>query len=338
METMARIALLPIFAPLPQGQWRGKTIQTVTMTDASDKLACRPRGGSSLLRHLFSAGCDPAQSTPDVRRHEMRSHLVFTFLALLPALACATFYLGSRLPLLAIVAAATALLCELMFALVRHKPGNGGGIVYALLLVLMVPATTPIWMIVLGTAVGTVFAKEVFGGTGSHLFCPALVGKAFLVFSYPLAMKGPSFSSMLLFEGDPNAWLVCSVVIILCALPLVAARRSNVRIIGAALLGAVCAGIILQQNNALPFDSILEMFGADSLLFGACLLVCDPATSPRDDEAKWLHGLMIGVLAVFMRAFSTYTEAMMSAVLIANVFAPTLDILAGISLSRRAEP
>jgi Na+-translocating ferredoxin:NAD+ oxidoreductase RnfD subunit len=84
----------------------------------------------------------------------------------------------------------------------------------------------------------------------------------------------------------------------------------------------------MQTFGKLPFESIIEIFLANSTVLTICLVACDPAISPRHDEAKWLYGLMIGALTVLMACFTPYAEAAMSAVLVANLFAPTLDILA----------
>ena len=61
---------------------------------------------------------------------------------------------------------------------------------------------------------------------------------------------------------------------------------------------------------------------------GAVLLAPDPACSPRDKGAAWLYGMLIGTLAILMRSFSNYTECMMTAVLLGNLFAPLLDAAA----------
>ena len=65
-----------------------------------------------------------------------------------------------------------------------------GFLVSGMLIPMIVPVDTPLWMIVLATAFAVVFAKEVFGGTGYNIFNVALVTRAFLFFAYPAAMSG----------------------------------------------------------------------------------------------------------------------------------------------------
>jgi len=66
-------------------------------------------------------------------------------------------------------------------------------------------------------------------------------------------------------------------------------------------------------------------------LLGACILACDPAGSPYDKPGKALYGLLIGALAVLMRCKSNYTEAMLFAVLLGNVFSPVINSLSMMS-------
>ena len=65
-----------------------------------------------------------------------------------------------------------------------------GFLVSGILIPMIVPVDTPLWMIAVATAFAVIFAKEVFGGTGYNVFNVALVTRAFLFFAYPTAMSG----------------------------------------------------------------------------------------------------------------------------------------------------
>jgi Na+-transporting NADH:ubiquinone oxidoreductase subunit B len=65
-----------------------------------------------------------------------------------------------------------------------------GFLVSGMLIPLIVPVDTPLWMIAVATAFAVIFAKEVFGGTGYNIFNVALVTRAFLFFAYPASMSG----------------------------------------------------------------------------------------------------------------------------------------------------
>ena len=79
---------------------------------------------------------------------------------------------------------------ELVFAVVRKHEINEGFLVTGLLFPLTLPPTIPLWQVALGISFGVVIGKEVFGGTGMNIFNPALIGRAFLFFSYAPQMSG----------------------------------------------------------------------------------------------------------------------------------------------------
>lgn len=79
---------------------------------------------------------------------------------------------------------------EFMVAQWKKEEIQEGFLVSGMLIPMIVPIDTPLWMIALATAFAVVFAKEVFGGTGYNIFNVALVTRAFLFFAYPAAMSG----------------------------------------------------------------------------------------------------------------------------------------------------
>ena len=273
---------------------------------------------------ISDAGRPGAPGLPSARA--VRRYLVAAALGAAPCLAALTYYFGSDVGSMVAVAAIAAAVVEVLFAVLRKRPAGGGGLVFAVLFVLVVPPGIPLWMVAAGSAFGVFFGKEVFGGAGHHIFCPVLVGKAFLVFSYPQVVKGSHFGSML-GSGEPEAWLVCGGVTLLGAAAMIAARRSNWQILAAIIVTGLGFGWLMQVLGQLPFDSPFHMVAADGFLFGACFLACDPAGSPSTHAGKWLYGILIGLAAVMIRCFSTHTEAMMSAVLLGNLAAPALDAL-----------
>ncbi len=101
------------------------------------------------------------------------------------------FLLGSRyvLPII-IVSYGVGFFWEILFAVVRRHQISEGFLVTGLLFPLTLPATIPLWQVALGISFGVVIGKEVFGGTGRNFLNPALTGRAFLFFSYPLSMSG----------------------------------------------------------------------------------------------------------------------------------------------------
>ena len=79
----------------------------------------------------------------------------------------------------------TSLFWEVVFARVRGQELHEGFFVTALLFTLILPVSTPLWLVAMGISFGVVVAKELFGGMGYNFLNPALAGLAFIYFAYP---------------------------------------------------------------------------------------------------------------------------------------------------------
>lgn len=103
------------------------------------------------------------------------SLLFYGFLAILPkVLVCYIVGLG----------------IEFIVAQWRHEEIQEGFLVSGILIPMICPIETPVWMLAVATAFSVIFVKEVFGGTGFNIFNVALVTRAFLFFAYPAQMSG----------------------------------------------------------------------------------------------------------------------------------------------------
>ena len=100
-----------------------------------------------------------------------------------------TYGLLAMLPVI-IVSYAVGLGIEFISAQIHHKEIQEGFLVTGMLIPLIVPINTPLWMTAVATAFAVIFAKEVFGGTGMNIFNVALITRAFLFFAYPSRMSG----------------------------------------------------------------------------------------------------------------------------------------------------
>ncbi len=150
--------------------------------------------------------------TPFVRDHlDLKRYMSFVILALMPVLLFGiyntgyqaglargmqysffqAFGLGLRyvLPII-VVTYAVGFFWEILFASIRGHKISEGLLVTGLLFPLTLPPTIPLWQVAMGISFGVVIGKEVFGGTGRNLLNPALTGRAFLFFSYPLSLSG----------------------------------------------------------------------------------------------------------------------------------------------------
>ena len=99
------------------------------------------------------------------------------------------FGLLAMLPVI-VVSYGVGLGIEFISAQIHHKEIQEGFLVTGILIPLIVPINTPLWMTAVATAFAVIFAKEVFGGTGMNIFNVALITRAFLFFAYPSRMSG----------------------------------------------------------------------------------------------------------------------------------------------------
>lgn len=263
-----------------------------------------------------------------------------------------------------IASMATGGIIEPLTAMIRKHEINEGFLVTGMLIPLILPPTIPIWMVVIGTAFGIVFAKEIFGGTGMNFLNPALTARAFLFFAYPAALSGDAawiaadFSQADGFTGA--TWLAQAAVNGEAALAGASWTEAFLGFIPgsmgetsalAALLGAALllwtgigswrtmagcvVGLILTASflNVVGSDTN-PMFGVPwywhavlgGFAFGTVFMATDPVSSAFTEQGKWIYGLLIGVLVVLIRVVNpAYPEGIMLAILFMNMFAPLID-------------
>jgi Na+-transporting NADH:ubiquinone oxidoreductase subunit B len=104
-------------------------------------------------------------------------------------LACILIGLYHVLPMV-LVTYAVGFFWEVLFAVIRGHGMSEGLFVSCMLFPLTLPPTTPLWQVALGISFGIVIGKEIFGGTGRNFLNPALTGRAFLFFAFPVRMSG----------------------------------------------------------------------------------------------------------------------------------------------------
>jgi Na+-transporting NADH:ubiquinone oxidoreductase subunit B len=161
---------------------------------------------------FFFFPSDKNKNTPFVRDSlDLKRYMSFVIIALLPVLFFGMYntgfqaglaqgqtysflqalLLGARyvVPII-IVTYAVGFFWEILFASIRGHKISEGLLVTGLLFPLTLPATIPLWQVALGISFGVIIGKEVFGGTGRNILNPALTGRAFLFFSYPVSMSG----------------------------------------------------------------------------------------------------------------------------------------------------
>jgi Na+-transporting NADH:ubiquinone oxidoreductase subunit B len=265
---------------------------------------------------------------------------------------------------------------EFCIAAYKHEEVAEGFLATGMLIPMVVPVETPLWMIAVATAFSVVFAKEIFGGTGMNIFNPALVTRAFLFFAYPTAMSGSSvfvrtdatfgLGAGTVVDGFSGATPLASVAeghavttstldAFLGLIPGSIGETSTLAILlGAALLlftrvaswrimlsvfagGAVMSAIVAAFNENAP--SVAQQLCLGGFAFAAVFMATDPVTGCRTNTGKFIYGAFIGVMAIIIRMFNTgYPEGAMMAVLLGNAVAPLIDYyVVEANVSRRAK-
>ncbi|UHD46473.1 RnfABCDGE type electron transport complex subunit D [Aureimonas altamirensis] len=211
---------------------------------------------------------------------------------------------GVTLAIRLCVLAAVALGWIFVFARLRGRPMRADGLVTAALLALLLPAETPFWHLVLGATFGVVLAEEIFGGRGRGFVHPAVAALAFLAFSF----AAPDY------RQDPG---VPTLAVLPALVLLVLAGQASWRLLLAA--AATFTLVLLAQGGVDP----ARLSG--SVLLVLLFLGADPVASGATQAGRWLHGVLLGLLtALFTQAGPLFGSALF-AVLMASIFAPTLD-------------
>lgn len=119
---------------------------------------------------------------------DIKRYMSLVILALLPAVAAAFFSFGWRVIAIIMVSYVAGGAVEVIFAIIRRHDIHEGFLITGLIFPLVLPPTTPLWVVAVGVVFGTMFGKEVFGGTGCNIFNPALVGRLFITIAFPAIM------------------------------------------------------------------------------------------------------------------------------------------------------
>ncbi len=274
---------------------------------------------------------------------------------------------------LVIVSYAVGLLVEFIFAVIKGHEVEEGYLVTGMLVPLIVPVDTPLWMLSVAVIFGVVIGKEVFGGTGMNILNPALTIRAFLFFAYPTWMSGDKvwvhdavnrvgtadaisgetilgsyaqnqeviYSNWDKFMGfiPGSVGETSTLLILLGAAFLIFTKIGSWRIILSTFIGAAVMGVIFNYGiidtgvitESSKFYGLMntdwwEHLMIGGLAFGAVYMATDPVTASQTNKGKWIYGFLIGFISIMIRVFNpAYPEGVFLAILLMNVFAPTID-------------
>ena len=256
------------------------------------------------------------------------------------------------------VSYAVGLAIEFAFAVYRNHPVNEGYLVTGLLIPMIMPIDMPLWMLAISVIFAVLIAKEAFGGTGMNILNPALTARAFAFFAYPTFMSGDkvwvseasnvdsisgetilgnlaagnkvTYSMAEMFQGSiPGSIAETSTLwVAVGALILIITGVGSWRIITGGILGAALMGFLFNlwgANTLMSFSWINHLI-VGGFAFGIVFMATDPVSAAQTIKGKWIYGFLVGIFCIMIRVFNpAYPEGVMLAILLMNVFAPTID-------------
>ena len=297
-----------------------------------------------------------------------RSLMLDVVIALIPAVICSVVFYGWQELLVLGVSVASCVLLE--WAITKYmlkKPstvGDFSAVITGILLALNVPYTTPWWVMVIGSIVAVGVAKMTFGGIGQNIWNPALVGRVFLLVSFPTymttwnqpqglfgvdAVSGPTplgaiqeglmqgssvqeltsaynYSDLLFANLGGSAGEVCALALLAGFVYLCVRRVIKPWITLSIFATVALTSLIFWSIDPSRFTDPLFNLLTGGLILGACFMATDYVTSPMSLWGGVVFGVGIGFLTMMIRYFGSYPEGVSFAILIMNSVVPRLNM------------
>jgi electron transport complex protein RnfD len=290
-------------------------------------------------------------------------------IALVPALLVSFFYFGIGSAIVCAVSVAACVFFEWAITkyMLHKEPTitDGSAILTGLLLGFNLPSNLPLWIIIIGALVAIGIGKMTFGGLGCNPFNPALVGRCFLLVSFPAQMTSWPLVGQLTSYADATTGAtplsLMKTAIKTGDASVLEDLPSSLNLLlgnvpdGAGTIGEVCAlaliiGLIYMLWKRIitwhiPVSIIATVFVlcgllhlanpiyanpfaeilSGGLMLGAIFMATDYVTSPMTAKGQIIYGVCIGLLTVVIRNWGSYPEGMSFAILIMNAFTPLIN-------------
>ena len=289
-------------------------------------------------------------------------------IALIPTMIFSFYYYGIDAVRVTAISVVACVVLEWFFQkfFLKEKPtiSDGSAIITGLLLAFNVPSNLSWWIIIIGAVVAIGISKMAFGGLGKNLFNPALVGRVFLLISFPQQMTSwplpsqgfmnvdattgatplglikaalangenpkeiadmPSYLDMMLGNMGGSFGEVAALAIILGGI-IMLVRKVITWHIPITFIGTsfVFAAILHLVNPSLYIAPEFHIL-TGGLLLGAIFMATDMVTSPMSNWGKIIFGVGCGLLTILIRIWGSYPEGVSFAILIMNAFVPLIN-------------
>ncbi|MFH0952842.1 MAG: RnfABCDGE type electron transport complex subunit D [Verrucomicrobiota bacterium] len=285
-----------------------------------------------------------------------RKMMFDVLLALVPVFIASVWVFRLYAVIQLFICVTSALVAEAVFTKMRGKRlslGDGSAAVTGAILAFSLPPTAPWYVGAVGSTVAIGIGKIIFGGLGSNIFNPAMLGRAFVMIAFPafmgatayvnpaagidvltqatpltaLKQLGQSVGLFPLFLGTTNGSVgeTSALACLVGGLYLCLRRTASWQIpLGVILAAAAIAGAMGLKGPPSNWTVLHELMSG-ALLFGAFYIATDPVTSPLTPKGKFIFGLGVGALIMLIRKLSGYPEGVMFSVLIVNSVVPLIN-------------
>ncbi len=286
--------------------------------------------------------------------------------AMLPLLVWSVFVFGLAALWVTLIAVVSSLTFEYLIQkfLMKVKPSitDGSALITGLLLAFNVPSNIPWWIIVIGAMAAIGIGKLSFGGLGSNIFNPALVGRVFLLISFPVQMTSwpvnklsgidgvtsatplglikegisngtpisqiqglPDMTDMLLGTDGGSLGEISAFILILGGIYMLWKKVITWHI-PVSVIGTVAAiaAIFWLIDSEIYINPLYHIL-TGGLMLGAIFMATDMVTSPMTPKGQIIFGIGIGLITISIRMFGAYPEGISFAILIMNAFTPLIN-------------
>ena len=289
---------------------------------------------------------------PHIRTAETVESVMYdVVIALIPAFAMAVYSFGVRALILTAVSVATCIATEYIWQKILKRDIealDGSAILTGILFAFVVPVGMGLQYVIVGNFVAITLGKIVYGGLGHNIFNPALIGRAFVQASWPVAIttfaydgkagatvldamkRGIPLTDSLIYEGGNqyiNAFLgqmggclgeTSALALLIGGVYLIYKKQIDWKV-PAVMIGTVF--VLTWAMGANPFMQILS----GGLFLGAFFMATDMVTSPITGKGRVIFALGIGILVSLIRIKGGYPEGTAYAILIMNGVVPLID-------------
>jgi len=290
----------------------------------------------------------------------IRRNMDWVIIALLPAMLWSFYVFGMGAVIVTLTSVASCMLFEWAINKYILKNGkttltDGSAVVTGLLLAFNLPSNLPLYIIIVGALFAIGVGKMSFGGLGNNIFNPALLGRVFLLISFPVKMttwpephqalayadattaatpladlQSAGLGDLLFGNVGGSLGEVSALLLLVGFVILLLAKVISWHIPVSILCSAfVFSMLFYLLQGDLPFGDIcmlsLKHLLAGGMMLGAVFMATDYVTSPMTHKGMLIYGVCIGFLVICIRLFGSYPEGMSFAILIMNGFTPLIN-------------